>query len=438
MRRLYHWSFVTQSLFYMFLLTSPLNVYGLGTHGFNYRFSRIFLIFTLFAIVIERLAKRRNLFVKLLPFDYLVGVYCFLALLSSFYVSNFGAFFKRFSQLLECIVILYLIRMFNNEKGYWLKSVRVYLLSSIPVLLASLYQITNVLRGNLYGTVLPFPSLLLLERYEELGNWQYFGGVMNGISRVPSTFADPNTLAGYCASLIPFAIMVVLISNKNKMIRWKTLLNLLILLGLVVMVMASVSKTGFLGMVLGILFLGKFTFMKFSAKQKRWGNIIITLIIVFGVFYGLRITDYIVNRLSFRDSGHIEYSLSAWKEYFAGSLLLGKGFGQYESVSAHVIVITALIELGIFGGIIIFFITMQPFVYIKYLSGLSSRMNYDPRVNNWFFFMSASLSSCFTVVFGLYLYDYWFHLFTWISLSLLMSLVSLTKYEFKRNVFSKL
>ena len=50
--RSYHWSLVTQSLFYMFLLTAPLNVYGLGTGLFNYRFSRIFLVLTVFAIVI--------------------------------------------------------------------------------------------------------------------------------------------------------------------------------------------------------------------------------------------------------------------------------------------------------------------------------------------------------------------------------------------------
>ena len=422
----------------MFLLTSPLNVYGLGTGGFNYRFSRIFLIFSALALIIERFVKMRNLFFRLLPFEYLIGIYCTLALLSSFYVSNYDAFYTRFFQLIECILILYVIRMFTKEKGYWLKSIHVYLLSSIPVLLASFYQIINVLRGNLSGTVLPFPSFLLLERYAELDNWQYFGGIVNGISRVPSTFADPNTLAGYCVSLIPFAIMVVLISNKNRMILWKTLLNLIILLGLVVMVIASVSKTGFLCMVLGILFLGKYAFMKLSAKQKRWRNIIVILIIVFGVFYGLRIADYIVNRLSYGDSGHIEYSLSAWKEYFAGSLLIGQGFGQYESVSAHVIVITALIELGIFGGVIVFFITMQPFAYIKYLSRLSLRMNYEPLVKKWFFFMSASLASCIAVVLGLYLYDFWLHPFTWISFSLLMSLVSLTKYEFKQNVFSNL
>ena len=261
---------------------------------------------------------------------------------------------------------------------------------------------------------------------------------MGGASRVPATFADPNTLAGYCASLIPFAIIIVLISNNNRLSRYKTILHLLILLGLIVMVIASVSKTGFLGMLLGILILGKFTYIKLSAKQRRWGNILITLVIVFAVLYGLRIADYIVQRISYGDSGHLEYSLSALKDYFGGSLLFGKGFGQYELISAHVIVITALIEVGIVGAVVIFFITMQPFAYIKFLPRLSSRMISDPQLKKRFFFMSASLASCFTVVLGLYLYDYWLHPFTWISISLLMSLVSLTKYEFRRNAFSNL
>ena len=436
--RPYRWSLITKSLFYMFLLTSPLNVYGLGTRGFNYRFSRIFLILSVLAITIERIAKKRDLLYRLLPFDYLVGIYWSLALLSAFYVLNFGAFNIRFFGLAECLMMLYAIRMFTREKGYWLKSLQIYLLSSIPVLLASLYQIVNISRGNLYGPVLPFPSLLLLDRYEELGVWQYFGGIIQGVSRIPSTFADPNTLAGYCASLIPFAIVIVLISYKNRALRRKSFLNLLILLGLVVMVIASVSKSGILGMVLGILLTMIFTYMKMGPKQKRLAIIVTTLILVCIVFYGLRIIDYIAYRLSLGDSGHLEYSLSAWNDYFHGSWLLGEGFGQYEYVSAHVIVITALFELGIFGGIIVFLLTMQPFAYIRYLFGLSSRMKQDPRAKPWYIFMSAGLASYFTVVLGLYLYDYWLHPFTWIAISLLLSLVSLTKNEVKRGAFTRL
>lgn len=434
----YHWSLVTKSLFYMFLLTSPLNVYGLGSGAINYRFSRIFLLLTVFAIVIERLPKMNNLLLKLRPFEYFVCIYCFLAFLSALYVPNYGAFATRFFGLIECILILYVVRIFTHEEGYWLKSVQIYLLSSITVLLASLYQVVNILRGTLYGTVLPFPSLLLLERYPELKNWTYNSAIIGGAIRVSSTFAEPNMLAGYCASLIPFAIVIFLISNKNRMIQWRSFLNLFILLGLVVMVIASVSKSGFLSMVLGILLTLKFTFMKFSAKKRRWAGIVFTLIVVCCVLYALQFIDLIANRLSLGDTGHMEYMLSAWNDISDGSWLWGKGFGQYKGISAHEIVLTALVELGLLGGILIVMITIQPLGYVKYLSRLSSRMNYYPQVSNYLFLMSASLASFVAIVLGLYVYDYWIHPFTWISISLFISLVSHIQRGFKSGIFAKL
>jgi len=438
--RSYRWSLVTQSLFYMFLLTVPLNVYGLGTGLFNYRFSRIFLVLTVFAIVMERLAMTRNLLLRLRPSEYLVGIYCFLAFLSAFYISNYGAFATRFFGLIECILMLYVIRMFTHEEGYWLKSVQIYLLSSIPVLLASLYQVIHILRGNLYGTVLPgtvlpFPSLQLLERYPELTNWVYNSAIIGGAIRVSSTFADPNTLAAYCASLIPFAIVMVHISNKNRITQWR---NLFILFGLVAMIISSVSKSGFLSMILGILLTLKFAFMKFSIKQRVRMGIILTFLIVCCVIFVLQRIDLISHRLSLGDSGHIAYTLSAWNSFTEDLRLIGQGFGQYEYGSAHTIVLTALLELGILGAVLIFMITVQPLKYVKYLSRLSSRMNYDLRIRNYFFLMSASLASFATIVLGLYLYDYWIHPFTWISISLLMSLVSHVHRGFKSGIFVKL
>ena len=434
--RSYHWSLLTQSLFYMFLLTAPLNVYGLGTGLFNYRFSRIFLVLTVFAIVMERLAKMRNLLLRLRPFEYLVGIYCFLAFLSAFYISNYGAFATRFFGLIECILMLYVIRIFTHEEGYWLKSVQIYLLSSIPVLLASLYQVIHVLRGNLYGTVLPFPSFQLLDRYPELQNWVYNSAIIGGAHRVSSTFADPNTLAGYCASLIPFAIVMVLISNKNRMIQWQSFLNFFILLGLVAMIISTVSKSGFLSMVLGVLLTLKFIFMKFSVKQRLKIGIALTFIIVFCVMFGLQRIDLISQRISLGDSGHIAYTLSAWKSFVEGSWSFGQGFGQCGS--AHSVVLTALLDLGLLGAILIFMITVQPLKYVKYLSRLSSKMNYDLRIRNYFFLMSASLASFAAIVLGLYLYGYWIHPFTWISISLLLSLVSHVQRGFKSGVFVKL
>jgi hypothetical protein len=434
----HHWSSVTLTLYYMFLLTSPLNVYGLGSGLFNYRFSRIFLILTVFAIVIERLSKIRNLFLRLYFFEYLLGIYCFLAFSTVLYVSNYNAYATRFFGLIECILILYVIRMVTHEEGYWLRTVQVYLLSSILVLLASSYQVVNALRGNLYGTILPFPSLQLLERYEELGNWEYFGAITEGGIRVSATFSEPNMLAGYCASLIPFAIVMVLISNKNRIIKWRSFINLIILLGLVVMIIATVSKTGFLSMVLGILLILIFTFMKFNAKQRRWIAIVLVLIVGCGVSYGSQFAVLIAERLSLGDSGHMKYSLIAWNEYIEGSWLWGEGFGQYVYVSAHTIILTALLELGLPGGLLILMITLQPLGNMRYLSRLSHLIYNDPGMKNYFLIMSSSLASFCAILLGLHLYDYWMHPFTWISISLLISMGSHVKYGFRNGIFRTL
>jgi hypothetical protein len=433
----YRWSLVTQSFFYMFLLTSPLIAYGLGTGAFNYRFSRIFLILTVIAIVVERLIKKRILFFKLCPFEYLVGIYCLLALLSVLYVPQYDAFFQRFFGLIECILTLYVIRIFTYEEGYWLKSVQIYLLSSITVLLASLYQIVNVFRGNLGGGILPFPSIQLLERYGELKNWYYFGAITKGAIRVSATFIEPNILAGYCASLIPFAIVMVLISNKNRMLNRRSFLNLFILLGLVVMAIATVSKSGFLSVVLGILLTFIFTFKILSTKQKYWSFIVLTFIVVCSLLYGLQHIDLISKRLSLGDSGHMEYNINAWNDYI-GAWFSGYGFGQYIGGSTHTIILTALYELGLPGGILMIMITLQPLSYVKYFSKLSSKINYDPRAKNYLLLLSASLASFSAILLGLYLYDYWIHLFTWISISLLLSLVSHIRRDFKSGVFESL
>lgn len=123
-----------------------------------------------------------------------------------------------------------------------------------------------------------------------------------------------------------------------------------------------------------------------------------------------------------------------------GSWLWGKGFGQYMGFSAHTIILTAFVELGLLGGILIVMMTIQPLKYVKYLSRLSSRMKYDPQVRNYLFLMSASFASFFAIVMGLHLYDYWIHPFTWISISLFISLVSLfivdLKAEYLRNYSS--
>jgi hypothetical protein len=335
-------------------------------------------------------------------------------------------------------MILYVIRIITHEEGYWLKAIQIYLLSSIAVLLASSYQVFNVLKENLYGTILPFPSIQLLERYGELENWEYFGAVTDGSIRVSSTFADPNTLAAYCASLIPFAMIMVLIYKSNIFIWKGSFTNLIILLGLVAMVIATVSKAGFLSMLVGIFLTLKFTFSKLSGKQRRWAGIVLTLMFISFILYGIHNIALIQQRLSSGDSGHIEYRLTAWNIYISGSWLRGEGFGQYLYGSAHTIVLTALLELGVFGSLLVFIITIHPLSYLKYLKSLSSIMASDVRIKYYYSFMSSSVASFCGILLGLYLYDYWMHPFTWISISFFLSIVSHIEYGLRNGNFKTL
>ena len=75
-------------------------------------------------------------------------------------------------------------------------------------------------------------------------------------------------MAGYCSSLIPYAIAVVLINIKGRNTQIRSFLNMFILFGLATMVITAISKSGFLGMVVGILFTLAFTLNKLTIKQR--------------------------------------------------------------------------------------------------------------------------------------------------------------------------
>jgi len=159
------------------------------------------------------------------------------------------------------------------------------------------------------------------------------------------------------------------------------------------------------------------------------------IIIVCSALYGLISIDLILSRLELGDSGHMEYRLVALNDFLTGSWFIGEGFGQYNNISAHTIVLTALLELGLLGGIIVLMITLQPLWYSKYIFELSSIIKNNLQVKSYLFFLSAGLASYVSIIIGLYLYDYWIHPFTWISISLFLSIVSRIETGLKRGVW---
>lgn len=415
----------------MFLLTSPLVVYGIGSGMFNVRFSRIFLILALIAITTERMVK--NLFIRFTPFEIMICLYWLVAFMSVLYVSDLAAFITRFFGLMECMIIFYIIRIFTCDEKYWLKSAQVYLLSSITVILASCYQAMHMFSGNLTETILPFPSLLLQDRYEELANWAYSGGMYDNATRLTSTFVESNILAGYCSSLAPFATVMSLICIQRGFVQMRSALYISILIMLALVVIAAVSKSGFITMTISILLTVSLVFKRIGRKQKTIVIAMLVIIMTCSTIYGFQISDLIVQRLSLGDSGHVEYRLSVWDEYINGSWLIGEGFGQYEKVSAHSVVLTALYEFGLFGGILAIAFTSQPLYYAKYISKLALRTARYPGDRERLLLLSASFVSFVSVCLGLHLYDYWLHPFTWISIALFISQVSNIKKWFDKR-----
>lgn len=410
------WSFVPNGLFYLFLLTAPLNVYGLGSGLFNFRFSRIFLVLTCFSIACELIIKRKTPSIRFQAYDYLIILYFFLVTLSGLYVENYKLFFVKWFGLVECLMILFVIRIFTNNIITFIKAVRVYVLSSILVILGAVSQL-YFLRNDPFGYTLPFPSLLLADRYDTLYGAGQFGGVFDQFTRVSSTFGEPNMMAGYFASIVPFTVIIILLKyNANEKVS--SLGYGLLAVGGSVAMISAVSKSGFISTFIALIIVIVFNYKRLSLCQRVMLSFLFVLIFAAIFLYISSASELFSMRIEQKDSGHMDKRIEAFHDYLE-TPYFGVGLSNYKKLHGHTILLTALLELGILGGIAVFIITLFPFYYYKLIRKARS-LGENHSVYAMLF--SAAFASYAAIFIGLYLYDYWIHPFTWISIGFLVSL----------------
>jgi hypothetical protein len=415
------WSNLSIFFYRAFLIAAPLNLYGLGTGIFNYRFSRIFLVFTLISMFVDSSLRNRIGNIKFHVYDILLFSYVILAIYSGVYVDNYTAYIIRLLGLLECVLIFYVIRLQTMNIFNLIRSVEIYVFSSIIVIFASLYQLYTIFY-NPEKISLPFSYFLLHERYEIiLTEAGHFGGVIDNFSRIYSTFGEPNMLAGYCASIIPFIIAITLFKlSKNNFVL--VIPYILIGFGTILCMIATVSKSGLISSFFAVFILFYLLHNTLSKKQKRSLNIFLIGCFTAVVLYVSSANEIFIQRFDLDDSGHLEYRLNAYNT-FVEKPLLGQGFGNYEFISAHTLPLTAMIELGFLGGVIVFIISLFPLFCIQ----KKDRKLLNKADPNYLLFFYACYSSYVAIFIGLYLYDYWIHPFTWITIGLLISIISQVK-----------
>lgn len=413
------WSASIRFLFYGFLLTAPLNLYGLGSGLFSYRFSRIFLVGAFACMVLRAVDEGRTRFtIRLLAYDKLLLGYASLALLSGIYVTSMSAYASRMFALVECLIIVFVIRQQTVGQKSLAAAIEVYALSTIGVTLGALYQVNNLINGA-PGPALPFESLLMYQKYEDiLSDSGYFGGVIEGFGRISSTFGEPNMMSGFCASVLPLVLLAALLKlSANR--RAGALFFGVVGLGTILTMISAVSKAGLLSTVTGLSIFLALAFRTLTARQKRWILVLCAALALAVSAYVIVAGDLFALRLDLGDSGHAEHRLAAWNEYLRHPVI-GLGFGNYEVVSAHTLALTALLELGIVGGILAVLLSVTPLLS---LTRVNSTLLIAEGSDRWLTY-AACYASYASILVGLYLYDYWLHPFTWISIGLLLSAIS--------------
>jgi hypothetical protein len=411
------WSLGTRLCFCAFLLASPLNLYGFGAGAFTYRFSRLFLVLTFCCMALDAGANNRRLLKRLQLFDVCVLAYASLALLSGIYALNYSAYFARLFGLFEVMLILYVIRLLTTTLQTLQTAIKYYVLSATFVICAAFYQLYGLWHS--FSAALPFQSFLLYDKYEEvLAEVGHFGGVTADFMRISSTFGEPDMMGGYCASILPFIVALVLIRLSERKHR-AALGYALLGLGVVLTLISAVSKAAVLCVIASM---SVFVYLIFPTLAKRQKRVAVTfcagmLVSIFA--YGFAARDLFIQRLELGDSGHLEHRMEALHAYLQHPLI-GFGYGNYEVISAHTLPLTGLVELGVLGGIITFLLSVVPLLGLSRFRYLRSNNSEVVRL----MLFAASYASYCSVLIGLYLYDYWIHPFTWISISLLMSMIS--------------
>jgi hypothetical protein len=380
--------------FKLFLLTSPLIVYGITFCGINIRFSRLFLILAALNIFCLRLSFNKVLIIDY--FNSLIVIFAFCGLLWTPSVSQWVV---KFFGFLECILIYYLTTLYCVDKNSLVRAVLCYLYSSFFVVFVCLWQLYNLLTSNIDAKAIPFAGIAMLNYYERLNDLSAFG-IAGNISRLSGPFNDPNMLAGYISSIV--LLLTTLFLKRISQIKYKYLICCYYCF-LVFILMLTFSKSGLLSFLAGMLTLA------FLGRAFRVLLMFIAVAVASYLIY-LFFPEMVDARISAGDSGHLEFMEQTLHSLYSlplNDLLLGSGFGGAEQTSTHRLLFTLVAELGIFGLLYWLLISTRTAYILFYGYCIKNKSNSK--------LLAVSLiASLVSIIVGLNLYDYFLYPFVWI------------------------
>jgi len=393
-----------QSTFLLaFVVASPLLIYGIDSDtGFSLRFSRMILMAAIASIMI-RGAWYRDLKLTWTRTDSFLAAYVILCLISGLVLTPFANFKTRFFGLVECLAIFYAVRLWLSEHRAYDKLIAFFLLGTGLVLIEGMYELWKInleqFNGPLFGN-------WILNKYERLTTpitW----GPDGPLTRIASTLGEPNMTGGALAASLPLT-SYFLVNAISVGKRWAIAPLTLLLMTISAGIIATGSKSALLSACIGfgIFLRGTMKQSRSSPKIRLAILMILGVICLSGAFYAAAHIEMLALRVSSLDNGHLRHRMTAFAAYLKQPFF-GTGYANFGST--HTVLLTALVETGIAGGLLIIALFFGPFQ--QWRSAIKLRLWKDLGHQH---LGRAVMSSFASIVVGLYLYDYLLYPFTWI------------------------
>jgi len=389
----------------IFIISAPLVVYGFSMFGGSVRISRILIIIILPLLLLKImenpfLIKRDNFFLyAMLPYL----IYTTISILWSPNVET-GTGIQRLGGLYEIVIVYLIIIAADINAENVLKILKVYLISAIVPLGVGIWQIANnILQFS--SIEIPFNQFVITGKYNELAGRYFSAG--SGITRISSTFAEPNIFGCYLASVFLFSLLFKI----NK--KWIRSIFRIFQLSILIVIIFTLSKLAYLFLIIGLLYI--------TRKNKKYIFtiiFIILLMIVIIVLLNYYKVSNILNRLT-GDSGHYKIFVESLSEIQGINYFIGAGIGSIPYGSWHRFIISRIYESGMIGLIFAFAVSIIPINIMR----LKVKNRYEKKIKNNF--AGVMLST----IIGLNAYDYFIHLWPWIVIGIIMSTYNTKKLK---------
>lgn len=290
-------------LFHLLVILTPFFFTWVNEELFE--FPKMLLVYGLSLLIVGlwggRMVIEKRFIIKNTPLDWPLLIFVFSQLLSTIFsihpYTSFWGYYTRFhggllSTLTYAVLYYALVSNFSfaQIKKLWLSA----LIAGLGV---SLYGIPEHFGHS--------PSCLLITQSFDVACW-----VQDVQTRIFATFGQPNWLAAYAITLFPLSVtwgMLNLSSAKEKSKKnWqKVSFFILTSVSLVVTLLFTQSRSGFLGWVAGLLFLeSSFIWLRFqkgiTKKQSRFAlglsGFLLGIVLVLGSSFTPSLLDVISSK----------------------------------------------------------------------------------------------------------------------------------------------